>query len=122
MATVLVVDDHPDTCRAMSVLVRRMGHRAICSNSGSDAIAQISKQTPDLVLLDLMMPEMDGFEVLRHIRSDPATFDMRVIVFSAVENPELRDKATEAGANGYWLKAQLDATEIRNRLNQYLMA
>jgi CheY-like chemotaxis protein len=120
MANVLIVDDHPDTCRAMAMLVRRLGHHAVCRNSGRDALDYLASEPPNLVLLDLMMPEMDGLEVLRQIRADTRMDGVRVVLFSAVENPALRLQATQAGASDYWLKAQLDAEQIKSRLMGYL--
>ena len=72
MSLVLVVDDHVDTCLIMVKLIRRLGVEADCVHSGADAIAFVSEITPSLILLDLTMPEMDGFETLERLRLTPA--------------------------------------------------
>lgn len=83
MANVLIVDDHPDTCRAMAMLMRRMGHHAVCRNSGRDALDYVDAEPPHLILLDLMMPEMDGFEFVAHVKADPALRTVPIVVVTA---------------------------------------
>ena len=108
---VLVVDDNPDhrflTKRALAPLEMDVD----MASGGEEALRRCTTegvQLPDLVLLDIKMPGLDGFEVLRRLRATPATRRVRVVVFSSSENAQDVARATEAGADGFVTKP-LDA-------------
>ncbi len=115
---VLVADDNP----AGRELVREILNDIVSSleeaSNGSEALEKIRQSPPDLVLLDIQMPEMDGFQVLREIRRDPVLKNLRVVALTAFAMQGDRDRALEAGFDDYItkpvtgakLKAQLDAT------------
>ena len=105
MALVLVVDDDESTCDALQRLLSRMGYTAACARSGRDALDAAEAARPDVIVLDWMMPEMDGLEVLRRLRSTPATRDVPVLLYSAVDNPELLGEAQKLGAQECVLKS-----------------
>lgn len=113
VATVLVVDDHRDANDILCRLLRLDGHRAVSAFSGEDALATISAEPPDVVILDFMMPGMDGIETLRQIRSNPTTSRVRVIMYTAVSDPAFRQHALEKGANAYFAKGQMDFAHLR---------
>lgn len=71
---------------------------------GAEALAQVEKFEPDLVLLDLMMPEMDGFEFARRVRAEPRYAGVKIVVLSALSDPASRRKAKEIGVLEYWTK------------------
>jgi len=81
--TILVVDDDPGILEMHSRMVEKSGRRAIIAHNGREALTLIREQTPDLILLDLMMPEMDGFAVLDELRSKESTRDIPVIILTA---------------------------------------
>jgi two-component system cell cycle response regulator len=120
MRHVLVVDDMVETCRLVAALVSRCGHRATWATSGEEALAALARNPADLVLLDAMMPGMDGAEVLRRIRSDATTATVPVVVFSAVADPQFRQHMLDEGANDYWVKAAFDFAQLQERLKPYL--
>jgi pilus assembly protein CpaE len=101
---VLVVDDHPETVRLIEMTLRRHGYQVYGVESGASALAWAATQQPDLVLLDLMMPDIDGYTVCRKLREDRRLRDVPVIMFTA--KSEVRDKKEgfEAGANDYLVK------------------
>lgn len=72
--------------------------------NGVDALAQVEKFQPHLVLLDLMMPEMDGFEFARRVRAEPRYAGVKIVVLSALSDPASRRKAKEIGVLEYWTK------------------
>jgi CheY-like chemotaxis protein len=119
-AHVLVVDDHRDQCEALARLLRVHGLSTACAVGGAAALEHLAGRTPDLILLDLMMPGMDGREVLRRIRSDPRTADVPVVVFSAMPEPDGRERAMRAGATDYWVKAGVDYKDLCQRVSAYL--
>jgi CheY-like chemotaxis protein len=105
MAFVLVVDDDESTCDALQRLLSRMGYAASCATSGRDALDVAGSVRPDVIVLDWMMPDMDGLEVLRRLRAQPSTRDVPVVVYSAVDNPDMRGEARRLGAQDCVLKS-----------------
>ena len=118
MADILVVDDTRDVCNAMAKLLRAMGHGAVTAYSGEDALAVLTAREglPDLVILDQMMPGMDGMEVLRALRHDPRTAHLRVVIFSAIAEPLFQLHALGKGADAYWSKGGFDYGTLGERV------
>ena len=88
---------------------------------GAEALDLLDGWRPDLIILDLMMPGIDGAEVLRRIREDPQTRAVPVTVFSAVADPAVRDHLLGKGAQDYWLKASFDFGQLNGRVNRLLV-
>ena len=105
MAFLLLVDDDGHTCDAMRRLLGRTGYAVACACGGGDALALLGDLTPDLVILDGMMPDMDGLEVLRRIRANPATKDLPVLMYSAADDPRMKREALRLGAMECVLKS-----------------
>jgi CheY-like chemotaxis protein len=120
VATVLIVDDNEDICRVLARLVRSSGHTAEVANGGQQAIDYLATHRPDLLILDVMMPHVDGLEVLRSVRNDPRTAAVPVVMFTAAGEGEIRDRALRAGASGYLVKGSLDLRQIDEQLSTYL--
>jgi CheY-like chemotaxis protein len=121
MGKILVVDDEADVCQLMVKLLRRLGHEAHCANSGAEALSRVKGALPDLILLDVMMPEMSGIEVLKQLRVGEG-ISIPVIIFTALSDPNIRKQAMELGANDYWVKASMDLHDMTRRLNEHLRA
>ena len=98
MASLLVVDDDPHVCELLRRLLARFGHAVSCAGSGAEALATLREAAPDLVILDWMMPEIDGAEVLRRLRADPATSGVPVMVYTAADEPHVEREAVRLGA------------------------
>lgn len=116
MALILIVDDQIDSCRPMMLLMKHIGYEALCLTSGEQALAYLRTARPDLMILDVMMPGMDGMEVLRHIRADPQMGSLAVVMFSAISDPIFQAHAREKGANDYWVKASLGIDDLKSRV------
>jgi len=101
---ILIVDDDLDTLRLVGLMLQHQGYRIIAANSGVQAIALSQGDKPDMVLLDIMMPEMDGYEVARKLRSDPATNSIPIIMFTAKTQVDDKVQGFEAGADDYLTK------------------
>jgi DNA-binding response OmpR family regulator len=104
MGTILVVDDHLPTAKAVAALLRLSGHRAVCAGGGNEALHYLADNRPDLMILDVMMPGMDGFAVLDRLRSDRRFASLPVLMYSAMDDAEPRAKALKAGAQDYLVK------------------
>jgi DNA-binding response OmpR family regulator len=117
--TVLVVDD---MAANRSVLCRQLElnrYHAISVDSGEAALELLTRTRPDIVLLDYMMPNMNGIEVLRRLRADPATVDLPVIMVTARAENEATIEALEAGADDYVTKP-IDFAVLRARIDSHL--
>jgi CheY-like chemotaxis protein len=98
---ILVVDDDPGMVDLISILLKFHGHRPIKAYGGKEALEAARAEPPDIILLDIMMPEIDGFEVLRQLRLDETTKDVPVIFVTAIFGPEFEERAMSLGAQGF---------------------
>ena len=106
MARVLVVDDLPEMRKVAAMLVRAAGHEAATADGGAKALEVITQNPPDVILLDLSMPEVDGFDVLEALqeRERSGKAAISVVVLSALDDEKSRVRATELGAAQYLVK------------------
>jgi len=101
---VLVVDDQPSNLRIISALLSRQGYSVQTAESGEDALRLLEQQLPDLLLLDMMMPGMDGFDLLGEVRENPAWSALPVVFLTAAHDRDLLLRAFDAGAVDYVTK------------------
>ena len=105
MPCVLVVDDDEPTGDAIRRLLGRMGYQAQWAPGGQEAMASLETGLPDLIVLDWMMPGMNGLEVLRRLRANPTTQDLPVIIYTAANSPAVAQQAADHGAQECVLKS-----------------
>lgn len=121
--SILVVDDEEANCELVEALLESFGHETESIRDGLKALTRLqvsdSMQLPDLVLLDVMMPGMNGFEVTRAIRQNPLTCDLPIVMVTALTSMEDRLRAVEAGANDFITKP-IDKIELQTRVNSLL--
>ena len=115
---ILVVDDHQDVAQVLVKLLQRSGYQAEMVNDGPTALRFLEHIRPEAVLLDVMMPEMDGQEVLRLIRQDALCGDVPVVMFSADGTEPRKQEAMKAGASGYLVKGMVDWYDLRSYLEK----
>jgi pilus assembly protein CpaE len=101
---ILLVDDDLDTLRLVGLMLQRQGYEVRAASNGLQALSMVQGDLPDLILLDVMMPEMDGYEVARRLRADPATADIPIIMFTAKSQVDDKVMGFEAGADDYLTK------------------
>ena len=101
---VLIVEDEPDIRALLAFHLEREGFQVARSSSGADAIRQVRASPPDLVLLDLMLPEIDGLDVCRRLRQDPATASLPIVMITAKGEEVDRVLGLELGADDYIVK------------------
>ena len=100
----IIIDDEPETAEMIAEMIRLTGYKAILSHGGTPAITLIAKEKPVFVILDMMMPELSGLDLLRHLRRDPRLEHIPVIVVSARSRPEDIQEGMQAGAMAYLTK------------------
>jgi two-component system, NtrC family, sensor kinase len=118
-ADILIVDDEPNNLRVLSTLVRSYGYQVRQAISGSVALRAVQAQQPDLILLDIMMPEIDGYEVCQQLKLDPKTRDIPIIFLSALVRGVDKAKAFQVGGADYITKP-FQVEEILARIKYQL--
>ncbi|MEK6791290.1 MAG: HD domain-containing phosphohydrolase [Deltaproteobacteria bacterium] len=119
MHRILAVDDQKIFIKAFETLLRKQGYDFISASNGEDGIIKAGKYTPDLILLDLMMPGMDGREVCRRLKKDPKTWSIPIIMLTSSEERSERLAALEAGVSDF-LNKPFDNEELLLRTRNLL--
>lgn len=100
--TILIAEDHLDSREALGALLEAFGFRVIAAVNGAEAVDLARNRRPDLILMDIMMPELDGFEATRRLRGFDETRDIPIITLTAMDGA--RSLALDAGANDFLTK------------------
>jgi len=117
--SVLIVDDEPNIVLSLQFLMKKTGFEVRTAKDGEEAMAEISRAAPDLVLLDVMMPKIDGFSICARIRANPEWKDMRIIMLTARGRDVEREKGLALGADDYITKP-FELDELLARVNAIL--
>ncbi len=104
MARILVIDDDASLLQMMSLMLKRAGHEPLLAQDGEEGINLARTKKPDMAIVDLMMPELSGFEVCRTLREDQATARIPLLVLTALSQAEQRELAEESGADDFVTK------------------
>jgi DNA-binding response OmpR family regulator/anti-sigma regulatory factor (Ser/Thr protein kinase) len=113
--TILIVDDEPTARDMLEMLLANQGYELASASNGLEALKLAAELIPDVILLDVMMPEMDGFEVCEHIRADPILAGVPVLMVTALDDRDSRLQGIEAGADDF-ISKPYDRFELRARL------
>src|ERR1700682_1329535 len=116
---ILIVDDEPFNVDYLEQELDDRGYQTVSATNGQEALSQVRAENPDLVLLDIMMPLMDGFQVLAHLKADANTRDVPVIVISAMSDMASVVKGVKQGAEDY-LPKPFDETLLHARISASL--
>ena len=119
-ARILLAEDDRILRKAGETALRKKGYEVIAAVDGEDALAKARQDPPDLVLLDVMMPKIHGFDVLRGLKGDPKLRDIPVIMLTNLEQPTDIKRAADSGAYGYLVKSNLDLDELANKVAEAL--
>jgi len=116
--SVLVVDDETNIVLSLEFLMKQAGHEVRIATDGEEALRMVEEKTPDLILLDLMIPKRDGYDVCQTIRSNPDLADVKIIMLTARGLEVEREKGLALGANAYVTKpfSTQGLTELVNSL------
>ena len=118
-AKILIVDDEPFNVDVLLQELEELEYELITASNGKEALDQIKSQQPDLILLDLMMPVLDGFAVLSEIKGDNDLRDIPVIIVSAASDSKSIVKGIKQGADDYITKP-IDADSLKSKLKDHL--
>ena len=107
---ILVVDDDPQLLLLLTSMLARIGPEPDTAETAAEGMEKLQNNKFDLLILDLMLPDKDGFEVLRELREDPRFATLPVIILSALADPDTISRGLELGADGYLTKPYLPNT------------
>lgn len=116
---ILIVDDNPDTIHILTAILNQGGYATFEARDGVEALQKIRGEAPALVLLDIMMPKLDGFGVMEMMQADPGMSQIPVLVISAKVDPASRVRSIELGAKDYIIKP-INPDEILLKLKEHL--
>ena len=117
---VLLAEDERFLRKAAESSLRRRGYAVMTAADGEEALRAARDTHPDLILLDMIMPKLQGFEVLALLKADPATADIPVVVLSNLGQDTDVDQAMKAGAVGYLVKANISLAELADQVDRLL--
>lgn len=110
--TLVIVEDEPILLKALNIELLSSGFKIFSASDGQSGLDLIKEKKPQLVLLDLMLPKLNGFEVLRKLKEDAATKDLPVIILSNLSQEEDKKKAMDLGAVNFFVKSDTDLGEL----------
>jgi two-component system, cell cycle response regulator DivK len=120
LGLVLIGEDEPDNQVIMQTVVESLvGARAAVAGDGLAVLACVERERPRMILLDLMMPGLDGFEVTRQLKSDPATASIPIVAISALARPDDREAALAAGCDDF-VRKPFELDELEALIKGYL--
>ena len=117
--TIIVVDDNPDIVNIVKTILEGKGYNVMCAYSGAELFTKLKEKKPDLIILDIMMPEMDGLEVLTRLKGVPDTASLPVILLTAKVQYEDVLGGYKLGAD-YYIKKPFTSTQLTNGINLLL--
>jgi len=121
MHRILIVDDEPNIVFAMELLMKREGYEVHTVDEGEKVFPAVREFKPDLILLDIMLPKIDGYEVCQRIRSDAALKDIRIIMITAKGRDVEKEKGLALGAD-YYITKPFSTREVVMRVKEILAA
>jgi len=119
---ILLAEDDRILRKAGETALRKRGYDVVAAVDGEEALAKAREDPPDLVLLDVMMPKVHGFDVLRGLKGDPRLRDIPVIMLTNLEQPSDMQRASDGGAFGYLVKSNLDLDDLIAKVAEALAA
>ncbi len=116
---ILIIDDELESVKLIGLMLQRRGYEIAAARSGAQALAKAEEESPDLAILDVMMPDMDGYEVCRRLRANPATASLPIIMFTAKTTVDDKVAGFQAGADDYLTKP-IHPDELASRVEAVL--
>ena len=116
---ILVVDDEPDILKVVIFRLKKLGHEIATATNGQEALDSIQKEKPDLILLDLRLPVIDGYEVCKRLKTDEELKHIPIILLTASTAGSIAEKTKEFKADDYLIKP-FDMKELRAKVKKFL--
>ncbi len=117
---ILFIEDEPNLQKTLGRVLEQEGYEVQSALDGQSGLALVKRTKPNLILLDLILPKMDGFEVLQNLKNDPETKDIPVIVLTNLESPQDIERALSLGATTFMVKANYELKEVVKKIKELL--
>ena len=117
---VLLIEDEKEVAELYKLKLTLDGYEVITAEGGQEGLDKANALTPELIFLDIKMPEMDGFEVLKKLRGSANTKDIPVVILSHFDEQDLIEKGLTLGANEYLIKSQFTPEDISNKIKNWV--
>jgi two-component system cell cycle response regulator len=118
-STILIVDDNPQNVELLQVFLESLPVKVLTAQDGIEALEKVESHHPDLILLDIMMPRMSGYQVCRKLKSDPATRDIQVLMVTALNELGDVEQAAESGTDDF-ISKPVNKVELLTRVRSLL--
>ena len=118
-STVLIVDDNPQNVELLQAYLESLPLKIVTAADGIDALRKVQEHSPDLILLDIMMPHMSGFQVCKKLKSDPKTRDIQILMVTALNELGDIERAVQAGTDDF-LSKPVNKAELLKRVDNML--
>lgn len=116
---ILVVDDDPTSLKLLDLVLNKEGYQVMTASNGLEALRKARQESPDLLILDVMLPGFDGFEICHRLRGEPATATMPIMMLSSKQQKSDQDAASKVGANAF-LSKPVDRTSLLTKVAELL--
>ncbi len=120
MAKILLVEDDANLREIYSIRLTAEGYEVVSAGDGEEALAAAVREKPDLVLSDVMMPKISGFDMLDILRQTPETKDIKVIMMTALSSEDQKERGNALGADRYLVKSQVGIEDVVNTVHEVL--
>ena len=117
---VLLIEDEKEVAELYKLKLTLDGYEVITAENGQEGLDKANSYRPELIFLDIKMPEMDGFEVLKKLRATARTKDIPVVILSNFDEQDLIEKGLTLGANEYLIKSQFTPEDISNKIKSWV--
>lgn len=119
---ILIIEDDPYVRRFYERLFKDSTYEVSIATGGLDGLAMANKLHPDLLFVDILMPEMDGLTVLKRLKEDPTTSDINVIMLTNIDDRTTIDQAIKLGAGGFFVKSSVTPESFKKAIDDYISA
>jgi CheY-like chemotaxis protein len=119
MSKILIIEDEPDLVTVVKLRLEANGFEVLTAEDGEAGLRKIYEEKPDLILLDILMPKMDGYEVCRRLKNDPITAALPIVVITASGLKDVEEKSYQSGAD-FVMRKPFEASELLAKIDHYL--
>ncbi|PLX21354.1 response regulator [Candidatus Parcubacteria bacterium] len=117
---ILIVEDEIFIAEMYKIKFESAGYEVFLAHDGVEGVSAAHERLPDLVLLDLLMPQKDGYQTLKELREEDGTKDLKIYILSNMGQKEEIEKGMNLGANGFFVKAHLTPTQLLEKINELI--
>lgn len=120
METILIVEDEQNLLKLLELTFKSHGYKVIKAINGAEAYSTAVKESPNLILLDILLPGESGLEVLKKLKEEEKTKDIPVVMLTNFSEPDMMDQAKRLGAKDYLIKSNNDPSTVLEKIQRYL--